>query len=179
MSLPISILLIISSVAFYAQIISPQIEYAKFRNQQLKETVDVFNRINEIKEKRDEINREFSLIPDEKKRLIQNITPIETLESRAQFFVDFEKLLRDSGVPRNREITVRQSRDDDSGLIVLPVRLKTEISFNALRIFVQNVQSWSRAVVIRSISIEGKADETNPNQSIIIDIDVLFSKSII
>ena len=60
-------------MGFYVQIISPNIEYVKFRSSQLKEVKEVFNRINEIKQKRDQINQEFTLIPESKRELIQSI----------------------------------------------------------------------------------------------------------
>ncbi|MDE0243299.1 MAG: hypothetical protein OYG31_01115 [Candidatus Kaiserbacteria bacterium] len=171
------ILLLFSAIA-YAVFIGPWYAEARATYDHVQHLEDVISQVQELGERRDELQAEFNSIPPNKTALIQNAVPPHSSENVILFFLSLDAFITQSGLPTDTAYTIDPEEvNPDTGMVAIPIQFNFEvIDYDLFRRIIDNFQRWERAVQITSVHMwPSSSDQFGNTIRASIEIEALFS----
>ena len=166
------------SATLYALFISPWYGTARVKYDHINDLREVFAQGERLQATRDKLQNDYNSIFEDKRDLIENAVPAHSPKNVVLFLLALDELIRISGLPLDTSYSVGSEREQ-SGVIILPISFSfSNISYNLLRRFMENLQRWERGGRIRSVQISLPADSDSAQQGFVrgtIIIEALFS----
>ena len=175
-----SVIFVVIAVGLYSQIIKPWLGDALTKYSQIEDLRSVFAEGQDLQVRRDALQSERNAVSITQQNLIKNAIPEHSPGNTILFLLALDSLMKErSGLPLDTKYTVGVEREDEDGVVLLPVSFNfAEISYDALRQFVQNLQRWERGVRIQSMQIGLPADADLAERGFVqatIAIEAIFS----
>ena len=169
------LLLIIVASGLYSQVIIPQFEVVKLKNDQIERINEIFADGENIQRTRDELIRTLNTIDPGIRNTVENAVPIVQYSAYSQFLVDFSLLLSTSSIPQDAVITTGTIfQNTAKGQVIMPVSVSMQVTFGSLTRLIENILQWSRGVRIVSMDITQPGGEDGALR-VRLQLEALFS----
>lgn len=140
---------------------------------------EAFNEAQNLQQKRDQLQEVRNTVPEEKETLIKNAIPQHSQKNTILFLMALNEMMLISGFPRDVKYSIEEEQVKES-VVVVPVLFSfSDISYNLLRRFIENLQRWDRGIRITSMEISTPPDSTLADRGFVqatITIEALFSR---
>ena len=177
-----SVVFIIVAVGLYSQVLNPWLGDALAKNAHTEDLRSVFAEGQNLQVRRDALRSELNAISSARQDLVRNAVPEYSPGNVILFLLALDSLVKErSGLPLDTKyaVGVEQADGGGEGVVLLPISFNFgEISYDALRRFIQNLQRWERGVRIQSMQIGLPADEDLAERGFVqasISLEALFS----
>ena len=176
----LSVILVAVAVGLYSQLVKPWLGDALLKYDQINALRSVFAQGQDLQTRRDALRSDLNTIPAVQQNLVRNAIPEYSPGNVVLFLLALDALVKErSGLPLDTRYTVGTERRGDAGVMLLPISFTfSEISYDVLRRFVQNLQRWERGVRIQSMQIGLPVDESLAERGFVratISLEALFS----
>ena len=170
-------LIIVSSFLMYYFIL-PNIQTIKLKNENIKKLNKFIEDAKSIQARRDDLKDQHNQISEKTLKYIKDILPVFSDSTLAQGLIDLSSIAKNSGLNKaDTLISISGEQGIQSNISAdikeTTITVSANTSVDTLYNFIQQLNTWSRLIVIESVEINSLKDSIDVR--IVIKIKMLFT----